>query len=100
VQNWRADVSAILTSAGLVKEWVKYTSYGIPVRIDPGDYNRDGFVNGADFDDYGDDFDNARAEADVNFDTWSTATTTTSSAIGGMRPAPPAGSRSRRHRRE
>ncbi len=67
-QNWRADVSAVLSSAGLVKEWVKYTSYGIPVRIDPGDYNRDGFVNGTDFDDYGDDFDNARAEADVNFD--------------------------------
>jgi YD repeat-containing protein len=35
VQNWRADVSAVLTDAGVVKEWVKYTSYGIPVRIDP-----------------------------------------------------------------
>ncbi len=68
VQNWRADVSAVLSDAGVVKEWVKYTSYGIPFRIDPGDYNRDGFVNGTDFDDYGDDFDNARAEADVNFD--------------------------------
>ncbi|MCC6970021.1 MAG: hypothetical protein IT434_07330 [Phycisphaerales bacterium] len=68
VQNWRADVSAVLSDAGLVKEWIKYTSYGIPVRIDPGDYNRDGFVNAADFDDYSDDFDNARAEADVNFD--------------------------------
>jgi len=51
-----------------VKEWVKYTSYGIPFRIDPGDYNRDGFVNGTDSDDYGDDFDNTRAEADVDFD--------------------------------
>lgn len=45
-----------------------HTSYGIPFRIDPGDYNRDGFVNGTDFDDYGDDFDNTRAEADVDFD--------------------------------
>ncbi|MCC6970107.1 MAG: hypothetical protein IT434_07770, partial [Phycisphaerales bacterium] len=68
VQNWRADVSAVLSDAGVVKEWVKYTSYGIPIRIDPADYNRDGFVNATDFDDYGDDFDNARAEADVNFD--------------------------------
>ncbi|MFO0836553.1 MAG: RHS repeat-associated core domain-containing protein [Phycisphaerales bacterium] len=68
VQNWRADVSAVLSDTGVVKEWVKYTSYGIPIRIDPGDYNRDGYVNGNDFDDYGDDFDNTRAEADVDFD--------------------------------
>ncbi len=45
-----------------------HTSYGIPLRIDPGDYNRDGYVNGDDLDDYGDDFDNTRTEADVDFD--------------------------------
>lgn len=45
-----------------------HTSYGIPFRIDPGDYSRDGFVSGTDSDDYGDDFDNTRAEVDVDFD--------------------------------
>ncbi len=45
-----------------------HTSYDIPLRIDPGDYNRDGYINGNDLDDYGDDFDNTRAEADVDFD--------------------------------
>ncbi|MFO0834397.1 MAG: RHS repeat-associated core domain-containing protein [Phycisphaerales bacterium] len=68
VQNWRADVSAVLSDAGEVREWIKYSSYGVPSRIDPGDYNRDGFVNGTDYDDFADDFDNVLASADVNFD--------------------------------
>ncbi|MCC6228391.1 MAG: hypothetical protein IT432_04100 [Phycisphaerales bacterium] len=68
VQNWRADVSAILSEAGIVKEWIKYSSYGVPIRIDPGDYNRDGYVNGIDYDDFADDFENGRPEADANFD--------------------------------
>ncbi len=29
-QNWRADVSAIVTSSGTMREWAKYSAYGIP----------------------------------------------------------------------
>ncbi|MFO0836564.1 MAG: RHS repeat-associated core domain-containing protein [Phycisphaerales bacterium] len=70
VQNWRADASAILSDAGIVKEWIKYSSYGVPIRIDPADYNRDGYVNGNDYDDFADDFDNMVDSADVNFDNY------------------------------
>jgi RHS repeat-associated protein len=36
-QNWRADVSAIVTSSGTMKEWVKYSAYGIPIGLPGGD---------------------------------------------------------------
>ncbi|MBL1217952.1 MAG: IS4/IS5 family transposase [Planctomycetes bacterium] len=29
-QNWRADVSSIVTSGGYMVEWIKYSPYGIP----------------------------------------------------------------------
>ena len=29
-QNWRADVSALLTDTGSMVEWVKYSTYGVP----------------------------------------------------------------------
>ena len=36
-QNWRSDVSAIVTSGGSLVEWVKYTGYGVPLSIPAGD---------------------------------------------------------------
>jgi RHS repeat-associated protein len=47
-QNWRADVSAIVTSSGTMKEWVKYSAYGIPFGIPAGDTNSDGDCDSAD----------------------------------------------------
>ncbi len=47
-QNWRADVSVIMSSAGQVKEWVKYSAYGVPMSITPADFDGDGFVTGDD----------------------------------------------------
>ncbi|MCC6285056.1 MAG: hypothetical protein IT439_07095 [Phycisphaerales bacterium] len=41
-QNWRADVSAILTDAGSMVEWVKYSSYGVPFALPAGDTDSDG----------------------------------------------------------
>ncbi len=67
-QNWRADVSAILSAAGVVKEWVKYSSYGVPTAIDPGDFDRDGFVTGDDNTAFDDAYTNGRPKADLDFD--------------------------------
>ncbi|MCW5777264.1 MAG: hypothetical protein KIS87_12570 [Phycisphaeraceae bacterium] len=41
-QNWRADVSAILTATGKMVEWVKYSAYGVPFALPAGDTNSDG----------------------------------------------------------
>jgi RHS repeat-associated protein len=41
-QNWRADVSAILTDAGSMVEWVKYSAYGVPFALPAGDTDSDG----------------------------------------------------------
>jgi RHS repeat-associated protein len=41
-QNWRADVSAILTDTGSMVEWVKYSSYGVPFALPVGDTDSDG----------------------------------------------------------
>jgi RHS repeat-associated protein len=40
-QNWRADVSAILTHDGKMVEWVKYSAYGEPTSIPAGDTDGD-----------------------------------------------------------
>jgi RHS repeat-associated protein len=40
-QNWRADVSALVTSGGALKEWVKYSAYGVPYGIPGGDTDTD-----------------------------------------------------------
>jgi RHS repeat-associated protein len=47
-QNWRADVSAIVTSSGTMKEWVKYSAYGIPFGLPGGDSNSSGATDTAD----------------------------------------------------
>jgi len=47
-QNWRADVSAVLTSAGWMVEWVKYSSYGSPFGLPGGDANSSGGTDSTD----------------------------------------------------
>ncbi|RMH67694.1 MAG: hypothetical protein D6685_03195, partial [Bacteroidetes bacterium] len=41
-QNWRADVSAILSDTGKMVEWVKYSAYGVPFALPAGDSDSDG----------------------------------------------------------
>jgi YD repeat-containing protein len=40
-QNWRADVTAIVSSGGVMKEWVKYSAYGTPIGLPGGDTDSD-----------------------------------------------------------
>jgi len=47
-QNWRADVSAIVTSAGVMVEWDKFSAYGIPFGLPAGDTNSDGDCDSSD----------------------------------------------------
>jgi YD repeat-containing protein len=47
-QNWRADVSAIATRTGQMKEWVKYSTYGVPFGLPGADANSDGDCDAAD----------------------------------------------------
>jgi hypothetical protein len=47
-QNWRADVSAVVTSSGTMKEWVKYSSYGIPFGLPGGDTDSNGVTDTTD----------------------------------------------------
>jgi RHS repeat-associated protein len=51
-QNWRADTSVVLSSSGAILRSSKYTAYGKRVEVDAGDYNRDGFVDSFDYDDF------------------------------------------------
>ena len=41
-QNWRADLSAMVDSTGMLKGWVKYSAYGTPYGFPPGDTDSDG----------------------------------------------------------
>ncbi len=47
-QNWRADVSAIVTDTGQMKEWVKYSAYGVPFGLPGGDADSDGDCDASD----------------------------------------------------
>ncbi|NOG54372.1 MAG: hypothetical protein HND57_08595 [Planctomycetes bacterium] len=47
-QNWRADVSAIVTSGGYMVEWIKYSPYGIPFGLPGGDTDSDGDCDATD----------------------------------------------------
>jgi len=63
-QNWRADVAALVSAGGKMKEWVKYTSYGVAMALPAGDTD-------SDFDCDGDDInniDNWPGGYDVRFD--------------------------------
>jgi len=47
-QNWRADVSALLTSGGVMVEWTKYSPYGIPFGLPGADTDSDGDCDATD----------------------------------------------------
>jgi len=47
-QNWRSDVSAIVTSGGVMTEWAKFSAYGIPFGLPAGDTDSDGNCDAAD----------------------------------------------------
>jgi len=47
-QNQRADVSAIVSSDGQLKEWIRYAAYGVPFGLPGGDANSDGDCGPAD----------------------------------------------------
>jgi hypothetical protein len=49
VQNWRADVTALLKSTGEPVEWIRYTAYGTPTVHPIADINGDGSVTSADY---------------------------------------------------
>ncbi|MBX3406131.1 MAG: hypothetical protein KF869_05135 [Phycisphaeraceae bacterium] len=52
----RADVSAIFDNSGAVIEWQKYSAYGVPFLLTPGDHGKDGVVNSADEDAFDEDY--------------------------------------------
>ena len=47
-QNWRADVVALIDSAGGMLEWVKYSAYGVPFGMPAKDADSDGDYDSAD----------------------------------------------------
>lgn len=67
-QNWRADVSVTMTSAGRILEWMKYSAYGVAQRIPLGDFNRDGQVDFFDDGDFATEYGGLTAAADINYD--------------------------------
>ena len=67
-QNWRADVSAIFDNSGAVMEWQKYSAYGVPFLLTPGDHNKDGGIVKADQDAFDADYLASNLRADLNKD--------------------------------
>jgi len=47
-QSWRADVSAIVSTDGSLREWVKYSAYGVPFGMPGGDTDSDGDCDSTD----------------------------------------------------
>ena len=47
-QNWRHDVSALVTDDGRMIEWIKYSSYGVPWSLPTGDTDSDGDFDATD----------------------------------------------------
>jgi RHS repeat-associated protein len=48
VQNWRADVVAIITDTAAMVERVKYSAYGVPFNLPMGDTDGNGITNSTD----------------------------------------------------
>jgi hypothetical protein len=63
-QNWRSDVVALVGSDGRMLEWVKYSSYGIPIGMPCGDTDSDGDCDQTDIDN----IDNWTSGYDVRYD--------------------------------
>ncbi len=68
LQNWRGDVSAIFDHVGALVEWQKYSAYGVPYLITPGDHNKDGVVDSNDYKSFDEDYDAGNLRADLNKD--------------------------------
>lgn len=68
LQNWRADVSCVTDQSGKILEWIKYSPYGVPFRIDPADFDRDGDVDSADSSAFTTEYNNGTPRADANHD--------------------------------
>jgi len=47
-QNWRHDVSALVTDDGRMIEWIKYSSYGVPWSLPAADTDSDGDFDATD----------------------------------------------------
>lgn len=46
--NWRGDVVSVIDSSGKIREWVKYSAYGVPFGIPGGDVDQDWDCDGDD----------------------------------------------------
>ncbi|MBX3402937.1 MAG: hypothetical protein KF699_05925 [Phycisphaeraceae bacterium] len=86
----RADVSAIFDNSGAVIEWQKYSAYGVPFLLTPGDHGKDGGISAADQTAFNADYAANNARADLNRDgAWTTAdqtlftTSYNAAAVGG-----------------
>jgi RHS repeat-associated protein len=66
LHNWRHDVIALGKPDGTLVERVKYSAYGVATRLDPADYNQDGFIDF--FDDDGFDADHTAGGGKADFD--------------------------------
>jgi RHS repeat-associated protein len=87
-QNWRADVSAIVAAAGTMKEWDKYSAYGIPFGLPGGDTDSDGdcdstdvtqvqtWINGSQY--------NVRGDIDLDGDVDSNDKSTINGSFSGL----------------
>jgi RHS repeat-associated protein len=47
-QNWRADISVLVSTSGVPVEWVKYSAYGVPSSYALGDFDKDGEIKAGD----------------------------------------------------
>ena len=71
VQNWRADVVALMTDAGQIIQQVRYDPYGVPFGLAKADVNGDGSVNTTDVTAFGNIWNGGNGThpyADWNFD--------------------------------
>ncbi len=79
LQNWRADVIAIILPNGGPQMYYRYDAYGVPFAINAGDVNGDGSVDSLDFDemltmsgfdqrgDFADDYGNPGPDGQVSY---------------------------------
>ena len=67
-QNWRADVSGIFDHTGAVLEWVKYSAYGVPHLLTPGDHDKSGEVDKDDETAFNADYGTGNLRADLDED--------------------------------
>jgi RHS repeat-associated protein len=79
--RWKSG-SSTCTTGGTLVERVKYSAYGVATRLDPADYNQDGFIDFFDDDGFDADHSNTNALADFDYSgtvnatdstTWTTA---------------------------